>query len=143
MIALHIKKLDPNAQIPQYQTEDAAGFDLHALEDAEIAAGERALARTGLAVAVPSGYELQVRPRSGLALKHGVTVLNTPGTIDSDYRGELLVILINLGRETYKINSGDRIAQAVVAPAHRAAFEIIDDLSETKRGLGGFGSTGL
>ncbi|MDR0747926.1 MAG: dUTP diphosphatase [Helicobacteraceae bacterium] len=143
MIALYIKKLDSNARIPKYQTEEAAGFDLHALEDAEIAAGERALVRTGLAVAVPRGYELQVRPRSSLALKYGVTVLNTPGTVDSDYRGELLVILINLGRETYKINGGDRIAQAIVKTVEKVDLIEARELSDTMRGDGGFGSTGV
>ncbi|MDR1452029.1 MAG: dUTP diphosphatase [Helicobacteraceae bacterium] len=137
-----IKKLDSRARIPKYQSEGAAGFDLHALEEGEISAGDRALVRTGLAIALPIGYELQVRPRSGLAIKHGVTALNSPGTVDSDYRGELIVILVNHGRETFKINAGDRIAQAVVKAAPQARLIEARDLDCTERGAGGFGSTG-
>ncbi|MDR2151824.1 MAG: dUTP diphosphatase [Helicobacteraceae bacterium] len=139
---IQIKKLDERARIPKYQSDGAAGFDLHALENAEISACDRGAIRTGLAVALPIGYELQVRPRSGLALKHGVTVLNSPGTVDSDYRGELIVILINLGRETFKISAGDRIAQAVVKTALQAELVEVGELGETDRGANGFGSTG-
>ncbi|MDR0664477.1 MAG: dUTP diphosphatase [Helicobacteraceae bacterium] len=140
---IRVRRLSPDALIPQYQSANAAGFDLHALEDTEIASGDRALVRTGLAIALPIGYELQVRPRSGLALKHGVTVLNTPGTVDSDYRGELMIILFNADRQTFKINKGDRIAQAIIASVLRADFETTDELDETRRGAGGFGSTGI
>jgi dUTP pyrophosphatase len=139
---VRLKKLHSEAIIPAYQSDAAAGFDLHALEDIEISSGDRALVKTGLAIALPVGYELQVRPRSGLALKHGVTVLNTPGTVDGDYRGELMVILINFGKETFKIGKGDRIAQAIVARLERARLEEVGELDETARGAGGFGSTG-
>jgi dUTP pyrophosphatase len=142
VIALKIKKLDPKARIPKYQSANAAGFDLCALEDCEISAGDRALIKTGLAISLPIGYELQVRPRSGLALKHSVTVLNSPGTVDSDYRGELMIILINLGSETFKISAGDRIAQAIVSAVSQADLVEVEYLDETERGAGGFGSTG-
>ena len=132
------------AAIPEYKTLGAAGADVCALVDApvELNPGDRALIGTGLFFAIPDGYEIQVRPRSGLAAKNGVTVLNTPGTIDSDYRGELKVILINLGKEKFTVNKGDRIAQIVAAPVTRAAFEVVDSLDQTERGSGGFGSTG-
>lgn len=132
------------AAIPEYKTLGAAGADVCALVDApvELAPGDRALIGTGLFFAIPDGYEIQVRPRSGLAAKNGVTVLNTPGTIDSDYRGELKVILINLGKEKFTVNKGDRIAQIVAAPVTRAAFAVVDSLDQTERGSGGFGSTG-
>ena len=133
------------AVIPEYKTSGAAGADLCALLDAPltIAAGSFAMVPTGLFFEIPEGYEVQVRPRSGLAAKNGVTVLNTPGTIDSDYRGEIKVILINLGSADFTINSGDRIAQMVVAPVTQASFTITDSLSQTERGAGGFGSTGV
>ena len=133
------------ATIPEYKTAGAAGADLCALLDKPltIPAGKFAMVPTGLFFEIPEGYEVQVRPRSGLAAKNGVTVLNTPGTIDSDYRGEIKVILINLGSSDFTINSGDRIAQMIVAPVTQAQFEITDSLSETERGAGGFGSTGL
>lgn len=132
------------AVIPEYKTPGAAGADLCAFLDAPltIPAGRSALVPTGLFFEIPQGYEVQVRPRSGLAAKSGVTVLNSPGTIDSDYRGEIKVILINLGNADFVINSGDRIAQMIVAPVTQAAFTISDSLSETERGTGGFGSTG-
>ena len=132
------------AVIPEYKTPGAAGADLCAFLDAPltIPAGRSALVPTGLFFEIPQGYEVQVRPRSGLAAKSGVTVLNSPGTIDSDYRGEIKVILINLGNADFVINSGDRIAQMIVAPVTQAAFTISDSLSETERGAGGFGSTG-
>ncbi|MDR2034224.1 MAG: dUTP diphosphatase [Helicobacteraceae bacterium] len=139
---LQIKKLDPSARIPKYQSANAAGFDLHALEDGEIAAGKSALIKTGLAISLPIGYELQVRPRSSLALKHSVTVLNSPGTVDSDYRGELMIILINLGNETFKISAGDRIAQAILSAVSQADLIEVEELDKTERGAGGFGSTG-
>ena len=137
-----IKKLDPNALIPAYQTEEAAGFDLHAVEDHEISPGQRTLVKTGLAMALEPGYELQIRPRSGLAFKHGITVLNAPGTVDSDYRGEIMVLLINHGEESFMIKKGERIAQGVVQAVIQASFETVEELPDTERGAGGFGSTG-
>lgn len=133
------------AIIPEYKTAGAAGADLCALLEAPltIPAGRSAMVPTGLFFEIPEGYEVQVRPRSGLAAKNGVTVLNTPGTIDSDYRGEIKVILINLGTDDFTINNGDRIAQMIIAPVIQASFTITDSLSETQRGSGGFGSTGL
>ena len=133
------------AIIPEYKTSGAAGADLCALLDEPlvIPAGSSAMVPTGLFFEIPVGYEVQVRPRSGLAAKNGVTVLNSPGTIDSDYRGEIKVILINLGAADFTINSGDRIAQMVIAPVTQASFTLTDSLSETERGTGGFGSTGL
>ncbi len=128
--------------LPAYATDGAAGMDLLAARDAVLPPGGRALVPTGIAVAVPAGFEMQVRPRSGLALKHGVTVLNAPGTVDSDYRGEVGVILLNTGDAPFVIARGDRIAQAVFAAVARAAFEEVVVLPETVRGAGGFGSTG-
>lgn len=132
--------------LPAYQTAGAAGLDLVAAVDARkpvtIARGARAMIPTGLILEIPTGYEAQVRPRSGLALKHGVTVLNAPGTIDSDYRGEVQVILINHGKEPFAVKRGERIAQLVIAPVTRAALAVATAVSETKRGAGGFGSTG-
>jgi dUTP pyrophosphatase len=139
---LKIKKLNTEAVIPAYQTKEAAGFDLHSIEDVVINPGERKLIGTGLAFEIEYGYEVQIRPRSGLAYKHGITVLNTPGTIDSDYRGEIKVLLINLGSEPFEIKKGERIAQAVVAPVIQAEIIEVDELSDTQRGSGGFGSTG-
>lgn len=138
----------PDARLPEPQTRGAAGADLSAVMPDGISAqimrpGARLLVDTGLRVAVPDGYELQVRPRSGLALKHGVTVLNAPGTIDSDYRGPLRVLLINLGEENFTIRTGDRIAQAVLAPVTPFRGELVEALDETARGEGGFGSTGV
>ena len=129
-------------ELPAYATDGAAGMDVLAAEDVTLAPGARHAVATGLAVAIPPGYEIQVRPRSGLALKHGITVPNTPGTIDSDYRGELKVILINLGAEDFAIRRGDRIAQLVLAPVVRASWLKVDELDDTQRGEGGFGSTG-
>ena len=129
-------------ELPAYATEGAAGMDLRADAEVSIAAGERALVPTGIAIAVPPGHEAQVRPRSGLALRHGVTCLNSPGTIDSDYRGEVGVILANLGRETFRVARGDRIAQLVVAPVARAELVEGTELPGTARGEGGFGHSG-
>lgn len=129
-------------ELPAYATEGAAGMDVVAAEDVMLASGARHAVATGIAVAIPPGFEIQVRPRSGLALKHGVTVPNTPGTIDSDYRGELKVIMINLGSEPFEIRRGDRVAQLVLAPVVRASWLKVDELDETLRGEGGFGSTG-
>ena len=132
--------------LPAYETADAAGMDLRAAvgEDAPVTLkpGERAMIPTGLTIALPAGHEAQVRPRSGLAAKHGITCLNTPGTIDADYRGEVKVILINLGQDAFVIKRGERIAQMVIAPVTRAELNVVATLDETLRGSGGFGSTG-
>ena len=129
--------------LPAYATDGAAGMDVLSAEHVTLAPGERWPVATGLAVAIPPGYEIQVRPRSGLALKHGIGVPNAPGTIDSDYRGELKVILINHGQTVFEVRRGDRIAQLVLAPVVRASWLKIDELDETARGEGGFGSTGV
>ena len=139
---IKIKKLNKKAIIPAYQTKEAAGFDLHSIEDVVIKPGERKLIGTGLAFEIEFGFEVQIRPRSGLAYKHGITVLNTPGTIDSDYRGEIKVLLINHGSEPFEIKKGERIAQAVIAPVIQAEIVEVENLSDTERGSGGFGSTG-
>lgn len=140
---------DPAVPLPAYQTAGSAGADICAnLPEAQREAGfllapmQRAIVPTGIRVAIPEGYEMQIRPRSGLAVKHGITLPNTPGTIDSDYRGPLGVALVNLGAEAYVIRHGDRIAQCVVAPVVQAGFQVVETLEETARGLGGFGSTG-
>ena len=129
--------------LPAYATDGAAGMDIVAAEALVIEPGQRHAVGTGFAMAIPEGYEVQVRPRSGLALKHGITCLNTPGTIDSDYRGEVKVILANLGDAPFTIARGDRIAQFVPAPVQRAGLEEVGSLDETARGSGGFGSTGV
>lgn len=128
--------------LPAYASQGAAGMDIVAAEDVSIAPGDRKAVATGLSVAIPQGYEIQVRPRSGLAFKHGITVPNTPGTIDSDYRGELKVLLINHGNGHFKIERGDRMAQLVVAPVTQGMWQEVDELDATERGVGGFGSTG-
>ena len=128
--------------LPAYATPGAAGMDVVAAEALMLAPGARAAVATGFAIAIPTGYEVQVRPRSGLALKNGVTCLNTPGTIDSDYRGEVKVILANLGTDPFVVARGDRIAQLVPAPVQRATMAEVDALDDTARGAGGFGSTG-
>lgn len=128
--------------LPTYATAGAAGMDVVAAEDLILAPGARHAVATGFAIAIPEGYEVQVRPRSGLALKNGITCLNTPGTIDSDYRGEVKVILANLGGYPFTITRGERIAQLVAAPVQRAVFAEVETLDETARGAGGFGSTG-
>ncbi len=139
-----VKRLPHGAglDLPAYATDGAAGMDVLAAEDVTLAPGARHAVATGLAMAIPPGFEIQVRPRSGLALKHGISVPNTPGTIDSDYRGELKVILINHGADAFEVRRGDRIAQLVLAPVTRASWLEADDLDETARGEGGFGSTG-
>ncbi len=144
MIKIELKRL-PHGEglpLPAYATVHAAGLDVVAAESLTLAPGGRHAVATGFALAIPEGYEVQVRPRSGLALKHGITCLNTPGTIDSDYRGEVKVILANLGSEPFEIRRGERIAQLVPAPVLRAEFNVIESLGETARGSGGFGSTG-
>lgn len=135
---------EEGAVVPSYETVGSAGADIRAFlqESVIIKPLERAMIPTGLKFEIPLGYEMQIRPRSGLAAKNGVTVLNTPGTIDSDYRGEVKIILINLGSEDFVVNNGDRIAQAVIAPVTQGVFSIASELSSTSRGEGGFGSTG-
>ncbi len=142
---LLIKRLHSfDLPIPKYMTEGSAGLDLYAAidDEIEIAAGDRVLVPTGIAIALPRKLEAQVRPRSGLAINHGITLLNSPGTIDSDYRGEIKVIVINHGRESYRLTRGERIAQMIIAPVVRAVICEVDDLEETQRGAGGFGHTG-
>lgn len=144
MIDIELKRL-PHGQdlpLPTYATDGAAGLDVVAAEDLTLAPGQRHAVATGFAIAIPAGYEVQVRPRSGLALKNGITCLNTPGTIDEDYRGEVKVILANLGGEPFEVRRGERIAQLVPAPVLKASFREVGELSETGRGEGGFGSTG-
>ncbi len=134
---------DDGAQLPQYQTEGSAGMDLVSTEPVELAPGERKLVGTGIRVAIPVGFEGQVRPRSGLAVRHGISMVNTPGTIDSDYRGEIKVLLINLGDLVVKLGQGERIAQLVICPVMRAEWLVVEYLDDTERGGGGFGSTGV
>ena len=144
MITIAMKRL-PHGQglpVPSYATAGAAGMDVVAAENLTLAPGARHAVATGFAIAIPEVFEVQVRPRSGLALKHGITCLNTPGTIDSDYRGEVKVILANLGAEPFEVRRGERIAQLVPAPVQRGTFREVDDLDQTLRGAGGFGSTG-
>jgi dUTP pyrophosphatase len=144
MIEIELQRLahGEGLPLPSYATEGAAGMDVVAAEDLTLRPGERHAVATGFAIAIPAGYEVQVRPRSGLALKHGITCLNTPGTIDEDYRGEVKVILANLGSEPFPVRRGERIAQLVPAPVLKATFREVEALSETQRGTGGFGSTG-
>ncbi|WP_171176210.1 dUTP diphosphatase [Ruegeria sp. HKCCD8929] len=149
MVAIRVIRdegADPGVALPSYESAGAAGADVRAnFPDRGamvLEPGARALIPTGLRIEIPAGFEVQVRPRSGLALKHGITLPNTPGTIDSDYRGPLGVIVLNAGQEPFEISHGDRIAQIVVAPVLQARFELAEGLSETARGVGGFGSTG-
>jgi dUTP pyrophosphatase len=142
-VGVKVKRL-PHGEglaLPQYATPGAAGMDVLSAEDVTLEPGARHAVATGLGLAIPAGYEIQVRPRSGLALKHGITVPNTPGTIDSDYRGELKIILINHGSEPFAIARGDRVAQLVLAPVVQAAWDEVEALDDTARGAGGFGST--
>jgi dUTP pyrophosphatase len=143
-IALRLKRLPHGAglPIPAYATEGAAGMDIVAAEDVVLQPGDRHAVATGFAIAIPHGFEVQVRPRSGLALRYGITCLNTPGTIDSDYRGEIKVILANLGSEAFAVGRGERIAQLVPAAVQAAMVVEADSLDDTARGVGGFGSTG-
>ena len=144
MIEIKLSRL-PHGEglpLPRYASDDAVGLDVTAAEDLTLQPGERHAVATGFAIEIPRGYEVQVRPRSGLAMKNGITCLNTPGTIDSDYRGEVKVILINLGQEPFEVRRGERIAQLVPAPVLRADFVEASTLGETGRGSGGFGSTG-
>ena len=144
-VNIAVKRLDHagDLPLPSYETAGSAGMDVRAAEELVIAPGQRGLVGTGLAFAIPQGYEIQVRPRSGLALKKGISIPNSPGTIDSDYRGELKVILLNHGDEDFVIERGDWIAQIVVAPVQRGILLEVADLDETQRGSGGFGSTGV
>ncbi len=143
-VAVRVRRLETarDLPLPRYQTLASAGMDLHAAEAATVAPGQRISVGTGLAIALPPGFEAQVRPRSGLALRHGVTLLNAPGTVDADYRGEIRVLLVNLGQEPFRVERGARIAQLVVAPVARARWEEVAELPATGRGTGGFGSTG-
>lgn len=142
-----LDEADPTLPLPRYETVGAAGADVCAnfpkRDGITLAPGARALVPTGLAMAIPTGFEVQVRPRSGLALKHGVSLVNTPGTIDSDYRGPLGILMINHGEAAFEVTHGMRVAQLVVAPVVQADFELVEELDETARGAGGFGSTGL
>jgi dUTP pyrophosphatase len=144
MIEIELQRLPhgKDLPLPARATEHAAGLDVVAAEDVTLSPGQRHAVATGFAIAIPEGYEVQVRPRSGLAMKHGITCLNTPGTIDSDYRGEVKVILANLGSEPFEVRRGERIAQLVPAPVLASSFREVETLSETSRGAGGFGSTG-
>ncbi len=147
MLKIELKKLDnfKDLDLPAYETNLAAGVDLRAAIEGNLVLepGTRSLIATGLAMALPAGYEAQIRPRSGLAYKHGISVVNSPGTIDADYRGEVKILLINHGDTPFTIERGDRIAQMVIAPVTQANFMVVDTLSETKRGSGGYGSTGV
>lgn len=136
--------IEKGVQLPQYESQGAAGLDVRANMEESIVLGslERVLIPTGIKMAIPEGYEVQVRPRSGLALKHGITLLNTPGTIDSDYRGELKIIVVNVSKEAYTIEPQERIGQLVLNKVEQIEFEIVDSLEETERGEGGFGHTG-
>ena len=143
MTKIQIKKLSNSVSIPKYETSGSSGMDIaaHIENNIIINPGEKALVPTGFSIAIPKGYEVQIRPRSGLAAKRNITVLNTPGTIDADYRGEIKVILINLGKEKFIIENGERIAQMVVCPVVQVNLEEVKELSCTERGSGGFGST--
>ncbi|GAA7138865.1 dUTP diphosphatase [Helicobacter pylori] len=140
---IKIQKIHPNALIPKYQTEGSSGFDLHAVEEVTIKPHSVGLVKIGICLSLEVGYELQVRTRSGLALNHQVMVLNSPGTVDNDYRGEIKVILANLSDKDFKVQVGDRIAQGVVQKTYKAEFIEYEQLDETSRGSGGFGSTGV
>ena len=144
MTEIQIKRFSNSVSIPKYETPGSSGMDIaaHIENNIKIHPGEKALISTGFSLSIPIGYEVQIRPRSGLAAKKNITVLNTPGTIDADYRGEIKVILINLGKEQFVIENGDRIAQMVVCPVVQANLKEVKELPDTERGLGGFGSTG-
>ena len=144
MIKILIKRLSKEISLPKYETTGSSGMDLAAniVDNINVDPGKTAIIPTGLALSIPKGFEIQIRPRSGLAAKQKISVLNTPGTIDSDYRGEIKVILINLGQKSFKVEKGLRIAQMVVCPVVQAQIKEVEDLNETERGKGGFGSTG-
>jgi len=143
MVKLLIKKLQKNIILPKYKTDGSSGMDLMANveQTVKISPGEKKIISTGIMIAIPEQYEIQIRPRSGLAAKNGISVLNTPGTIDSDYRGEIKIILINLGKDIFEIKKNDRIAQMIVCPIIKVKLEEVENLPETVRGKGGFGST--
>ncbi len=143
MVKVRVQKLSDHAVLPEYHTLESAGVDLCAAESCVVSKGERKLICTGLKFALPQGYEAHIRPRSGLALKHGVTVLNTPGTLDSDYRGELKILLINHGEGDFRVEKGERIAQMVLKKFERIEWDERECLDDTGRGEGGFGSTGV
>lgn len=143
MIKVKIKKIKDNAAIPKYAHEGDAGVDLYSTEEYTLKPGERTLVSTGIKIALPLGYEAQVRPKSGLAANHGISLVNSPGTIDSSYRGEVQIVTINHGQEEFKIEAGKKIAQMIFKKVEQAEFEEVNELEETKRGEGGFGSTGL
>ncbi|KKL66537.1 hypothetical protein LCGC14_2143970 [marine sediment metagenome] len=142
VVVIEFKALHPDAVRPEIQTVGSSGADVSSVERVDLAPGEFKTISLGFSVAIPKGYELQVRPRSGMAALYGVTILNSPGTVDSDYRGEMKVILINHGPRTFSVNSGDRIAQIILAKVSQARYEEVTDLNDTVRGEGGFGSTG-
>ena len=144
MVKVLVKKLDQNIKLPFYKTPQSSGMDLMAINQKQITInpGGKEIIPTGLSVAIPKNYEIQIRPRSGLAAKKGISVLNTPGTVDSDYRGEIKIILINLSKESFVVKSGDRVAQMILCPVSRAKLEEVKDLPKTLRGREGFGSTG-
>jgi dUTP pyrophosphatase len=144
MVKILVKKFDKNIKLPTYKTSGASGMDLLAYIKKKITinSGKTAIIPTGIAVAIPKNYEIQIRPRSGLAAKKGISVLNTPGTIDSDYRGEIKIILINLSRKSFIVKSGDRVAQMILCPVAKVKFKEVKNLPKTARGKGGFGSTG-
>lgn len=143
MYSLNVKKLNEEAILPNYAHKGDAGLDIYSVEECEINPGDRALIKTGIAIELPENTEAQIRPRSGLALKNGITLLNTPGTIDEGYRGEIGVIVINLGKEAFKVTKGMKIAQMVIKPILTVEIKEIKELSDTDRGIGGFGSTGV
>jgi dUTP pyrophosphatase len=145
MTKIQIKKLSNEVLTPKYETPGSSGMDIAACIDRDIIinSGDKALVPTGFSLAIPLGYEVQIRPRSGLAIKKGITVLNTPGTIDSDYRGEIKVVLINLSKEKFTVKNGERIAQMVVCPIEQVSVDEVKELPETDRGKDGFGSTGI
>lgn len=145
MVKVKVKKLHPDAVVPNYMTEHAAGLDLCTVVDAPVVLepGERTLLPTGLAMEIPPGFEGQVRPRSGLALKQGISLVNSPGTIDADYRGEIGIIIVNHGKESVEFKAGDRVAQLIIAPVTQASLVEVDELNETHRSSGGFGHTGV
>ena len=143
MVKIQIQKIKDNAIIPKYAHEGDAGVDLYSTEDYLLKPGERILVSTGVKIAIPKGYEAQIRPKSGLALKHGLSVANTPGTVDSCYRGEVGVIAINLGKEDYNIKKGAKVAQMIINKVEEAEFEEVKELEATTRNDGGFGSTGI
>ena len=142
MVMIKIKKFHPDAVVPEYKTVGSAGADLVSVHDLDIQPGKVGIVSLGFSVSLPSGYEIQVRPRSGLAAVHAITVLNAPGTVDSDYRGPMSVLLINHGNQVFHVSKGDRVAQMILAEVCQARFEEVEVLDETERGEGGFGSTG-